>query len=89
MENKKELIEQLQSLIALKILHAIALSFAFLFGPLIGIVRIFIYLQNAKFEWEASTNIINFTALAAFFVLIWAKQLLDKKIETIKSKLAR
>ncbi|MBI4762105.1 MAG: hypothetical protein ACOYYF_11125 [Chloroflexota bacterium] len=88
MENKSELIEQLQSLIAIKILHAIALSFSFLYGPLTGLAWIIICLKNKKFEWDASTNTINFTALVVFLVLVWTKRLLDKKIETIKSKLA-
>ncbi|NOH04093.1 MAG: hypothetical protein HND47_20045 [Chloroflexi bacterium] len=89
MANKKRQIEQLQSLIAIKFLCLIALYFSFLLGPLLALFRIYFFVQRPKVEWETPPDTVNLLAVVGFAVLIWAKRLLDKKIEETKSQLPK
>jgi len=86
-KSKQKHIENLQSLIALNILCTIAFSFAFLYGPILGVIRLYFFFQQPSVEWETSPNNVNILALIAFAILFWIKNLLRKRIDLEKSYL--
>jgi len=85
MENNKSLlVKEFQSLIAIKILHSMALGVTFAYGPLSFAIWLLLFSK-----WDAPNSTLNIISLVAFFPLAFVKKYLDRKLEKIKSALIR